>query len=194
VDKRREEMITDREQIIAYHKKQQAPVVDKTVTDLMKLLNANSYQKGGWVLHMLRQEIGTEVFWAGIREYYARFKNSNALSSDFQQAMEKVSGKDLSSFFSQWLYQPGHPQLDGEWKYDDQSKTVKITVNQVQKGFTFKFPLEIAVYLESESAPTLQKITVDKQSGEFSVPIAQKPVKIQLDPQVNLLFEGKLRN
>ena len=60
----------DRQQVIDFANKSNRPVVDST-SDYMELLNANSYQKGGWVLHMLRSQLGEAVFHESIRNYYA---------------------------------------------------------------------------------------------------------------------------
>src|SRR5205085_12177857 len=71
--------------------------------------NAIVYQKGGWVLHLLRGQIGTPKFWAGIREYYRRYRDGNASTDDFRTVMEEVSGTDLGWFFRQWAYRSGSP-------------------------------------------------------------------------------------
>lgn len=193
-DKRRSEMKIDRDQVIAYFKKNPQPVVNVEITDLMKLLNPNSYQKGSWVLHMLRREIGDENFRAGVREYYRKYRDSNALTADLKSIMEDVSGKDLKLFFEQWIFTAGHPVLDGSWSYDEAAKTLHITLNQVQKGAVFNFPLEIGVFQEGDLIPRIEKVRIDKQAHKFTIPMSAKPNKIALDPAINLLFEGNLRN
>ena len=80
------------------------------------------YQKGGWTLHMLRGVIGTEKFWAGIREYYRRFRDSNASTEDLRRVMEETSGADLGWFFQQWLLRAGSPVVSGGWKYNRRRK------------------------------------------------------------------------
>ena len=85
----------DMEQVIAYSKESNKAIVDTAETDYMKLLNANSYQKGGWVLHMLRSNLGDSVFWRSIRKYYATYSGSVADTRDLQKVFEEVSGKDL---------------------------------------------------------------------------------------------------
>ena len=77
----------------------------------MELLNDNSYQKGSWVLHMLRRKLGDAIFQKGIQAYYATYKGRNASTDDFMHVMEKVSHQNLQTFFKQWLYTAGHPQL-----------------------------------------------------------------------------------
>ncbi len=97
-------MKVDREQVVAFSKKRNTAVVDTSVASyFMELLNANSYQKGGWVLHMLRRRLNYDIFWKGIRKYYADFAGHNAATDDFRAAMETVSGQNLKQFFQQWL-------------------------------------------------------------------------------------------
>ena len=79
------------------------PVIHRNLADMTKVLNNLVYQKGGWVLHMLRQEVGTENFWTAIREYYRRYRNGNASTADLRAVFEQVSGKPLDWFFTQWL-------------------------------------------------------------------------------------------
>ncbi len=78
-------MKSDRERVIKYYLKSPVPVIDTTNTNLMRLLNANSYQKGAWVLHMLRHELGDEIFWKGMRSFYEEYRNKNALTDDFER-------------------------------------------------------------------------------------------------------------
>src|ERR1700755_3214407 len=80
--------------------------------------NGIVYQKGGWTLHVLRGVIGTEKFWTGIREYYRRYRDSNASTADFRKAMEEAAGADLGWFFEQWMYRAGSPAVEGGWKYN----------------------------------------------------------------------------
>ncbi|UCC48511.1 MAG: M1 family metallopeptidase, partial [Gemmatimonadota bacterium] len=87
------------------------PVIDSTPANLMELLNTNNYQKGAWVLHMLRELLGDEAFVAGVRRYYAEYRHGTALTEDLQRIMEEVSGRELDWFFDQWLRRAGHPQV-----------------------------------------------------------------------------------
>jgi len=172
--------------VINYFAKNPAPVLDTTVTDLMKLLSVNAYQKGGWVLHMLRREVGDENFWKGIRGYYAKFKNSNALTSDFELMMGEVTLKDLSWFFKQWIHRGGHPKITGTWKYDPAAKTLSVEITQTQAGGLFKFPLDLGI------GSDVKTVTVDKKTQTFSFSVAEKPAQISLDPNILLLFEGSI--
>ncbi len=194
VELRREKMIEDREQIIAYSKKVSRPIVYSSFVDPMELLNANSYQKGGWVLHMLRTMIGDSAFWTGIQAYYAEYRDANAETADFRKVMERVSGEDLSRFFEQWVFTAGQPVLDVSWKYLRSSRSIEVTVRQLQKGKIFDFPLEIAVFSPGEPNYQVHSLHINKESQVIAIPAAQTPSKVELDPHVNLLFEGNLRN
>lgn len=186
-DKRKEELEMDRKQIIDYYLQHPAPIVDPTITDPMNVLSINTYQKGGWVLNMLRHKIGDEKFWEGIRAYYKAFRNSNALTSDFQKIMEEVSGKDLESFFEQWIFTKGHPEIKWNWSYN--KKKLQINLEQLQKHHIFKFPLEIGV--KKDGKVTIYKTEMDSALKNFTIKLNDKPDDVILDPESWLLFEEK---
>ena len=139
---------------------------------------------------MLRQEIGDELFWQGIRAYYAKFAGKNALSEDFQAVMEQTSGKDLKSFFRQWLYQPGYPKLQGTWTYDAANKEVVVRLEQTNQEL-FEFPLELALQQSDEKFVT-QSVRVTQAKEIYRLKSDVAPKFISLDPNVKLLFDGKL--
>jgi aminopeptidase N len=176
----------DRKQVIGFVKNWDRPVVD-SITPTMQLLNVNSYQKGGWVLHMLRHQLGDSVFQKCIRTYYADYAGKNAGTPDLENVFEKVSGKDLSVFFREWLYTPGIPRLDIKWKYNAKNKKILVTVQQLQKSL-FHFPLELLIKTSKGSQITTIRVNEAQQS--FSIPVKQSPVEVTTDPGINLLFEG----
>ena len=186
-----EEQKTDREQVIKYYLKNPTPVIDTTIVDINKVLSTNTYQKGGWVLHMLRKEVGDLNFWKGIRHYYSSYRNSNALTADLKQIMEEVSGKDLTVFFKQWLYQAGHPKISGTWQYDEKSKSVVLELIQSQNGGLFQFPLEIGL-IGRDGKKEIQTIQVSAKSQKFSIPAPFVPAYLVPDPNTWLLFEGSI--
>jgi aminopeptidase N len=176
-------MISARETVLKYYQKSQTPVIDTTAKDLMKLLNANSYQKGAWVLHMLRRKIGDENFWNGMRLFYETYRNKNVLTIDFQRIMEKTSNTDLSEFFRQWLYTTGQPELKITNRKGKKG-TYEITVEQTQKNI-FKFDLELQI--KSSDSTWVVKIPVSDKITKKIVE-TDKIVEIIPDPNVNLLF------
>src|SRR5215210_4377997 len=106
------------------------PVIDTIETDLLALLNVNSYQKGGFVLHMLRTQLGDSAFFVGIRDYYTRHKHGTAVTADLQAALENASGENLRSFFDQWLRRPGYPEVTVSWGGRENPSATTISVTQ----------------------------------------------------------------
>lgn len=182
-------MKTDRETVLDFVNNSQRRVVDFN-PDLMQLLNANSYQKGGWILHMLRRQLSDSVFEKAIRQYYATYAGKNADSKDLQTIFESVSKKNLHTFFDQWLHTPENPNLKITWKYVTKEKRIAINVEQLQLK-TFEFPLDFAINLGA-SKPVLFNINVSKKIETFFFPTANSPVSIVADPFTSLLFEGTL--
>jgi aminopeptidase N len=184
-------MRTDRDSVIAFSKRRNIPVVDTTEKDnLMRLLNINSYQKGGWVLHMLRRKIGDSLFWKGIRTYYATYAGRNASTNDLRKVFEEVTHQNLETFFKQWLFTAGQPKLNVEWSYNATKKSVTIKIEQLQSNL-FKFPLEVGI--TDNNATNIEMIEMKNKIFTKEISVKQKPVKIILDPNVNLLFEGEVK-
>ena len=186
-EKRKTELLKDKKEVIEYYQKKPSPIIDPSIKDPKKVLSRNSYQKGSWVLNMLRHELGEEVFWEGIKRYYATYKDSNAMSSDFQKIMEEVSGKDLNEFFEQWLYVKGYPELKWGWKYN--KGKLKISVKQLQKQHTFKFPIEFGIKTGDDME--IVSFDVEGDSQSFEVALKDKPESVIIDPEYWLLFEEK---
>ena len=177
----------DREKVIEFAKKKLRPIVDSSVTNYMELLNANSYQKGGWVLHMLRHQLGDTLFWKGIQTYYSRYSGKNAVTGDLCKVMEEVSGKSLQPFFQQWLFWAGQPKLDITWKYNAAKKEINITVIQ-QQGELYQFPLELQI-----GNNEIKQVAISNRETSVTFPVTVKPAGIIVDPNVNLLYEGNIK-
>jgi aminopeptidase N len=146
------------------------------------------YQKGGWVLHVLRGQIGTDKFWAGIREYYRRYRDGNASTAEFRQVMEEVSGVDLGWFFQQWLYRAGSPVVEGGWKYNAATKKIEVELTQTQAGEAFRLPLEVAV---KGSQARIEKIEMTGKQQKFEIAADQEPASVELDPNTWMLVDSK---
>ena len=119
------------------------PIHDPSITDLTKLLNRLNYQKGAWVLHMLRGIIGDDAFFAGVREYYATYRNGNASTGELRAIMERHHGEPLEWFFRQWIYEPGHPVFTTNWTWRE--GRLQLDVAQTQQGPVFRIPATVEV-------------------------------------------------
>lgn len=181
----------DRKTIIAFSKKRNTPIVDTTFgNDMMQLLNAFSYQKGGWVLHMLRHRLGDALFWQGVRAYYAAYAGKNASTGDLQKIFENTSKQSLDTFFKQWVYTPGLPKLGVVWKYKKGEKAIEVNINQTQTNL-FEFPLEIAI--NTPGGAVYKTVNVTGRHTAITIPVNEKPSSLSLDPGTNLLFDGEIR-
>ena len=181
----------DREKVIAFSRESDKPVVDTTEKDYMRLLNPNSYQKGSWVLHMLRKELGDSVFWRSIRKYYATYAGGVADTKDVQKIFETVSGKNLNPFFDQWLYSPGQPLLAVTWQYNATEKALHVEGRQLQDR-PFHFPLTLKITMASGIDKT-EKIFVDKSSFSFKIRSDKKPISVIVDPDTELLVSSTIK-
>lgn len=173
----------ERAEALAFAERSTHPVVD-TTSDLMSLLNVNSYQKGAWVLHMLRQEVGDSTFHKIIQAYYNNYKGGNADSRDFEAVAEKVSGKELKWFFDQWLYTAGIPKLSVQRIIND--KGIYLKVGQLQPKL-YQLTLPITVI----AAGTKEKILsfkIKDRTQTFFVS-NDKNAKLIIDPNSTLLYE-----
>ena len=167
-------------------------IVHDDLEDMSRVTSVATYQKGAWVLHMLRGRLGDEAFWRGIRLYYARHFNGTASTDDFMRAMEEASGDDLQGFFDQWLRQGGNPALEGSWRYDAAAGAVEVELEQVQAVGRFDFPLEIGVYLDGDALPTqVTAVEVGPGANRFVIPVTAEPSDVRLDPGTRALFRAE---
>ena len=165
------------------------PIVHRNLSDMKKVLNQLVYQKGGWTLHMLRAQVGSEVFWAGIRDYYRRYRDKNASTAEFRRVMEEASGQELGWFFAQWLNRSGVPRLEGSWRYDAAAKTIEVTLAQTQAGAPFRLPIELGVGFGS-APPRLERVELKDARATFKILADAEPTAVSLDPGTWLLMEA----
>jgi aminopeptidase N len=148
------------------------------------------YQKGGWFLHMLRAMLGSDKFREGIREYYRRFRDSNASTEDLQTTMEETSGEDLEWFFAQWLKRGESPTIRGSWSYDATAKQVIVQLAQTQPGELYRLPLHIGINLPG-TTPRLAKAVLDARSAKFELACDYQPQTVTLDPGIEVLMNAQ---
>lgn len=174
-----------------YHKQPSFPIVaDRTAEETAVTNYAVTYQKGSYVLLMLRDEIGKPAFQKGIRNYYAKHMNGHATTADFVAAMEKASGQNLTVFFQQWLKRDDYIQANADWQYDKAKKQLVIRIQQQPSSYgAYDFPLVFNVYDGKGNSKSLKKIRVTKADEIFRIPLEQSPVKLMPDPSRVLLAD-----
>ena len=171
-----------------YKDNKDAPIIHDNLKDMKDVLSYSlQYQKGAWVLHMLRNYIGEDAFRQGIRNYYKKYFNLNTTTDQFKFEMEKVSNVNLDKFFDQWLYKGGMLIIDSDWKYNEKNSEIEISMDQVQDdGYLFDMPIEIMLTFENNSSK-IESIQLDKKTKKFIISSENKPKEIKIDPSVKLL-------
>ena len=164
------------------------PVVDTAERDLLALLNKNSYEKGAWVLHMLRRLIGDRAFFDGLRAYYRQHRLGNATTADLRAALEQTSGRPLDWFFQQWLYAPGYPKLRPRWRWDARQREVIVSIEQTQPATwpTFRLPLTIAI---DGTTTTRHAVDMTTRMEVYRFAAATQPTRVTIDPDESILKE-----
>ncbi len=150
------------------------------------MFDAVSYNKGGTILHMLRNYIGDDAFKAGMNQYLNDNKFGTGEAHQLRMAYEEVTGKDLNWFFNQWYFNNGHPKLDVKYVYSEEAKIVTVQIEQTQQGL-FEFPLAIEVF-EGDN-PKRYEVWVDEKSKSFSFEYSNKPKLVNVDADRTLLAE-----
>ena len=169
----------------SYEKQHNVPIHDTETQNLMRLLNPNNYEKGAWVLHMLRRRIGDEAFFKGLRYYYNAHREANATTEDLRGALEKSSGKALKEFFDRWVYSAGHPVY--ELSSESRGDSLTIILKQTQSGEAFLDPVPIEII--NGETKQLKTIWPKGKLAAVSVHTRGRPTSIQIDPDVTLLKE-----
>ena len=191
-DERFHEMLArSRSAVFNANRRAPAPIFNPGITDLFDLLNAYNYSKGGLVLHMLRGLMGDEAFFAGIREFYARFRDQTVLTRDFHSVMETRFGEDLGWFFDQWIFRAGHPVVEVTWSWDEQRGQVSVHLNQIQPQETFKLPVTLA-FVAGDGQERRQVEIRDRSHG-FRFKLDGAPREVLVDPDAWLLMESRVR-
>jgi aminopeptidase N len=124
--------------------------------------------KGGWILQMVRDQLGDAKFWKAVQHYTRKFTFQNATTSDFVEAISESTGQDLEWLFDQYVYRPGHPSFDVAWEYDAAEHTVHVAVKQIEGGSTEPYHLPVEFEVLGDSLPRTFRAWVDnsKQNRE----------------------------
>ncbi len=169
--------------------------------DGFELFDGHMYNKGGWVLHMLRHQLGEAAFKRGINAYLHRYREKEVITADLERTLEEVTGRSLAQFFQQWVYSGGYPALEVSYSWDSEHKLAKVKVKQGQKvdDLTpcFVTPLDIAFTVaasddeqstETRTVPMRVMLGEDGQVEQsFYLPLEREPLMVRIDPDGWLL-------
>lgn len=161
--------------------------------DAEDMFDSHSYSKGGAILHMLREYLGNEAFYAALHAYLEAHALGTVEVNDLRMAMEAVSGEDLNWFFDQWFLDKGHPQLHFEVDYSDPAN-VKISVAQLQDLAStplYQLPLDVSWY-EGEERKS-KRFVITKASQEFALENKTPVGLVFIDEEKNLLAKKSMQ-
>ena len=157
--------------------------------DKEAMFDAVSYNKGGRILHMLRNYVGDEAFNKAMNVYLTTNKYKAAEAHQLRLAFEEVTGQDLNWFFNQWYFGAGHPKLNIDYVYDDNAKKVSVIIKQNQTGDAFKLPIAIDVY--NGSKKERHKVWIESKLDTFTFSYHSRPDLVNVDGDKILLTEKK---
>ena len=160
------------------------------------LFSSLVYDKGAWVLNMLRWEIGDDAFFRTLRAYYQKFKYKNASTDDFKEVCEETSGRNLDQFFKQWVFVGNNiPVVDYNWETENEGGKYKVTLRleQTEKGYNdYDLPIEFS--FKSESGETkLEKVRLNEISNSYTFSLDFAPIEVIPDPDNHLLVYFSLK-
>jgi aminopeptidase N len=153
---------------------------------------STTYNKGGAVVHMLREQLGDDTFWKGVNLYLNRHKLQPVESTDLRDAMQEASGQDLRWFFDQWVYGAGAPSLTIQPTYNRRSKSFALTVSQTQLNDRITpgvFQLPLSVRFRVGSRVVNEKLDVRKRSQTFTFTAETRPSEIEIDPDERIVLK-----
>jgi len=154
-------------------------------TDVYEIFSGLVYDKGGWVLHMLRHVVGDSTFFDILRSYYAdpRFANKSALTEDFQEVCESVSGMDLDWFFQEWIYGTYRPNFRVSWMYENLGGAYRVYlhIDQIQTTppLIFTMPIDVTIY--SQQGENTFVVFDNQRSQDFQFDVQYQPTSLVVD-------------
>jgi aminopeptidase N len=164
-------------------------IVRRTYDNPRDMFGYLSYPKGSWVLHMLRSQLGEDLYRRCIKTYLEEHQYGAVVTEDLRAAIEKLSGRSFDQFFDQWLYHAHHPELEVGYSWDENAKLAQVSIHQAQKldanVLLFNFPL--TVRFKGPFGTMDRPIQVTRKEEDFYFPLVSAPEVVRLDPDYTLL-------
>ena len=169
--------------------KDRKPIVWRGYKDPWEQFDYRAYPKGSWVLHMLRSQLGPDLFRRCVKIYLTRHANDVVVTEDLNAVIEEISGRSFDRFFDQWVYHGGTPKLKIQYKWDEAKKEAKITVEQTQEisGKLLLFHLPLPVRFITEDGVRTELLEITRKKEDFEVRLPGKPRIVRIDPEYTVL-------
>lgn len=160
------------------------PIVTNMYQEPIDLFDRHLYEKGSWVLNMLRFELGEGLFWKSLKHYAETYRGQCVETKQFQGTLEAATGRSLDKFFTQWVYQAGYPQFKVSYEWEDEHRMAKLTVQQTQTvdETTPLFDVEVEVAFGTKKIPHRTRVHVSEKEQVFHIPLDEKPLWVSFDP------------
>jgi aminopeptidase N len=166
------------------------PIVYRGYSNAREQFDYRVYPKGSWVLHMLRSQLGEDLFRRSVREYLERHALTSVVTEDLRKVLEELSGLPLDQFFDQWLYHARFPDLTVRYEWLPDRKLARVEVKQTHEVSSdvllFSFPTKLRFVFDGLE-PIETEIRIHRDSHEFFIPLPQQPTLVRFDPEYTLL-------
>ena len=167
------------------------PMVRRDFKQPTDQFNYLAYPKGAFILHMLRSQLGEELFNRCVKTYLERHRFGVVQTQDWVDVLEELSGRSFDLFFDQYVYHAHHPELKVEYRWDAAQKLAKLSISQEQDlGETvllFTVPLTVRFHTASGSQDRV--ITIREKAQDFYFSLEEEPKIVRIDPEVALLSQ-----
>lgn len=165
------------------------PIVTRRFDDPGEQFSFLAYPKGAWVVHMLRSQLGEDLYRRCIQTYLERHAYGNVVTEDLNAVIEELSGRSFDQFFDQWVYHAHQPELEIAYSWDEPTRLAKLNVKQVQapseQVLLFNFPLPVRFQLKTGA--TNRVVTVKEREEDFYFPLPEAPELVRIDPDYTVL-------
>lgn len=166
------------------------PLVYGRYRNPLELFDSTLYQKGGFVIHMLRETVGDKIFWKALNDYLNEYKYGTVETEDLKRVFERASGKRLDWFFDQWVYKAGYPELNVRYVYLPSSRQLLLDVQQTQRAdentpLVFQLPVEIEI--GTAKGVRTEHLEVTQRTQRFKFQIDGKPLMIRFDKRLSII-------
>ena len=163
--------------------------VERRYDSARELFSYLAYDKGAWVLHMLRSQLGDDLYRQCVKTYLERNQYGSVVTEDFNRVIEELSGRGFDQFFDQWVYRGGQPELDIAYTWDARTKLARISVRQTQRlsddVMLFKVPL--TVRFKTKSGVEDRELLVSQTAEDFYFSLSEAPTGVRIDPEFSVL-------
>jgi aminopeptidase N len=181
-------LFEDAEEILG-QSQDKRPIVYRGYKQPQDQFDFRAYPKGSWVLHMLRAQLGEELFRAAIHTYLQRHALGNVETEDLREVFEELSGRPLDRFFDQWVYHGGVPELAVSYEWLAKERLAHVTVKQTQavsnEVLLFELPTKLRFVVDGKTID--EPIVIDKAEQDFYVSLPARPQIVRFDPEYGLL-------